>query len=141
MDYDEFRDEKPTYPNVRRSTCEVCGKDRLIPGDWQRKICISCRDHDATFKKCSRCKLHKRHPAKGWTDYYCPDCSAEASRLFREKLKAEGRTTRKVTICSKCGTKSECLQGRTCRPCRNSYQREWRKSTPAQETGVQTPGA
>ena len=131
MDYDDvLGEDRPAYRNVKRSTCEVCGKDRLIPGDWQRRVCVSCRDHDPILKRCSKCKLHKKHPAKGWTDYYCPDCSAEASRLFREKLKQAGKTTLKIAVCTTCGIESECPQGRTCRPCRNTYQRQWREAHP-----------
>ena len=126
-----FREDKPTdNRSVRRSICEQCGKDRPIPGDWQRKICASCRDGDPVLKRCSRCGLHKPHPKRGWTDYYCPDCSAEASRLFRARLKEQGKTTRKIAVCSKCGVEGECPQGRICQPCRNLYQREWREAHP-----------
>ena len=135
----QFRDERPPRP-VARQICDVCQHERSIPSHWQRKICASCRDGDPVLKRCSRCKLHKRHPAKGWTAYYCPDCSRESSRLYRERLKAEGKTTLKIAVCIKCGTKSELPEGHTCRPCRNAYQRQWRKAHPPKKPEYKRAG-
>ena len=126
-----FRDDKPTdNRGVNRRLCDECGEMRTIPSHWARKICVSCRDGDPILKRCSRCGLHKPHPKRGWTQYNCPDCSRESSRLYRARLKEQGKTTLKIAACSKCGVESECPQGRICRPCGNLYQREWRKAHP-----------
>ena len=82
-------------------------------------------------RKCSRCKMHHRYPAKGWGSYYCPPCHRSYQRERRATARAEGRAQWRVKTCTQCGTVEKMPpESAWCRQCRNSYQRQWKREHP-----------
>ena len=108
---------------------------------WNYNVCPQCAgevDAETSYKRCSRCGLHQRWPAKGWTPYWCPKCHREYARERRARLKAQRAASPPPTPepemreCSKCHQEhvypAPSWTFRRCPECTRQYHRQYKKS-------------